>query len=117
MHHREPGGFIATAGMPDRSTSQFVCKIWWQCAKGPKWRTTRTTLPLIDGSGNIIRLAGWRADELTLRELPPQGKAQMRIVTPAARGNAGKACCQRKHRHNPAKMAPFFTATYSKIDE
>jgi hypothetical protein len=31
---------------------------WWQCAKGPQWRTTRTTLPLVDGSGNITRLAG-----------------------------------------------------------
>ena len=31
---------------------------WWQCAKGPQWRTTRTTLPVVDVSGNITRLAG-----------------------------------------------------------
>ena len=36
------------------------------------------------------RLAGWRAGDLTLRELPPQGKVQKRIVRPAARGNTGK---------------------------
>jgi hypothetical protein len=39
---------------------------WWQCAKGPKWRTTKTTLPLVDGSRNITRLAGWRAGDMTL---------------------------------------------------
>jgi hypothetical protein len=66
---------------------------------------------LVDGSGNITRLAGWRAGDLTLRELPLEGKVQKRIVRPAARGNAGSGCCQRKHRHNRAKMAPFFAAT------
>jgi hypothetical protein len=35
----------------------------------------------------------------------------MRIGRPAARGNAGSGCCQRKKGHNPAKMAPFFAAT------
>ena len=64
---------------------------WWQRAKGPQLRTTRTTLPLVDGSGNITRLAGWRAGDLTLRALPLEGKAQKRIVRPAALGNAGSA--------------------------
>ena len=36
----------------------MIEKCWWQCATGPQWRTTRTTLPLVDGSGNITRLAG-----------------------------------------------------------
>ena len=67
---------------------------WRQRAKGPQqWRTTRTTLPLVDGSGNITRLAGWRAGDFTLRALPLEGKAQKRIVRPAALGNAGSACC------------------------
>ena len=43
---------------------------WWQCAKRPRWRTKRTTLPLVDGSRNISRPAGWRAGDLTLFELP-----------------------------------------------
>jgi hypothetical protein len=29
--------------------------------------TTTTTLPLIDGNGNITPSAGWRASDLTLR--------------------------------------------------
>jgi hypothetical protein len=33
-----------------------------------------TTLPLVDGSRNITRLAGWRAGNLTLREPPLQGE-------------------------------------------
>ena len=40
----------------DEVIEYAVC--WWQGAKGPQWRTTRTTLPLVDGSGNITRLAG-----------------------------------------------------------
>jgi hypothetical protein len=90
-----------------------LSECWWQWAKGPKWQTTRTTLPLVDGGGNITRLAVWRASELTLCELSLQGKVQKRIVRAAARGNAGSGCCQRKDRHNPAKMAPFFAATDS----
>ena len=88
---------------------QIMCS--WQRVKGPKWRTTRTTLQLVDGSGNITRLTGWRVGDLILRELPLQGKVQKRIVGPAARENVGSGCCQRKHHHNPAKMAPFFAAT------
>ena len=76
-------------------------RCWRQCAKGPRWRTTRTTLPLVDGSRNITRLAGWRAGDLTLCELLLQGKVQKRIGRAAARGNAGSGCCQRKHHHNP----------------
>jgi hypothetical protein len=48
----------------------------------------------MDASGNITRLAGWRAGDLTLRELPPEGKVQRRIARPAARGNAGSGCCR-----------------------
>ena len=39
---------------------------------------------------------------------PDQGKGQKRIVRAAARGNAGSGCCQRKYRHDPAKIAPSF---------
>jgi hypothetical protein len=39
---------------------------------------------------------------------PDQRKVQKRIVRPAARGNAGSGRCQRKHRHNPAKIVPSF---------
>jgi hypothetical protein len=61
--------------------------------RGQHGGTTRTTLPImVDGSGNVTSLAGWRASDLTLRELPPQGKVQKRIVRLAARGNAGSGC-------------------------
>jgi hypothetical protein len=33
-------------------------------------------------------------------------KSQKRLVRPAGRGHSGSGFCQRKHRHNPAKMAP-----------
>jgi len=35
----------------------------------------------------------------------------MRIVRPAARGNAGSGCCQQKKGHDPAKMASFSLRT------
>jgi hypothetical protein len=57
--------------------------------------------------------AGSRASDLTLGELPLEGKVQKRIVRAAARGNTGSGCCQRTQGHNPAKMAPFFAATDS----
>ena len=49
---------------------------WWQCAKGPQGRTTGTTLPLVDGGGNITQAAGWGVGGLTVRELLVQGKLQ-----------------------------------------
>ena len=39
---------------------------------------------------------------------PDQRTVQKRIVRPAARGNTGSGCCQRKHGHNPAKIVPSF---------
>ena len=57
-------------------------RYWWQYAKGPNWRTTRTTLPLIGGGGSITRLTGWRALDFTVSELPLEGKVQKRIVRP-----------------------------------
>jgi hypothetical protein len=40
---------------------------------------------LLDGSGIVTRLAGWRASDSTSLELPLEGKAQKRIGMPAAR--------------------------------
>jgi hypothetical protein len=61
-------------------------KCWWQCAKGPKWQDHKDHSATGCWSGNITRLAGWRASDLTLRKLPLQGKVQKRIVRPAVRG-------------------------------
>jgi hypothetical protein len=90
--------------------NEMSVNVLGHCAKGPQWRTTRTTLPLDDGSGNIARLAGQRR-RLDRTRATLQGKVQKQIVRAAARGNAGSGCCQQKQGHNPAKMATFFTAT------
>ena len=91
-------------------------RCWWQCAKGPQWRTTRATLLLVDGNGNITRLAWLARRRLDCtRASAAKEKSKTRIVRPAARGNAGSGCCQRKQGQNPAKMAPSFAATDTSV--
>jgi len=53
-----------------------VLKCWWQCAKGPFWQDHKDHSGTGCWSGNITRLAGWRASDLTYESYPCKEKSK-----------------------------------------
>lgn len=60
--------------LPDHASLNGTENLLVAVCEGAEWRTTRTTLPPADGSGNITRLADWRAGAFTLPKLLLEGK-------------------------------------------
>jgi hypothetical protein len=84
---------------------------WWQCAKGPFWQDHKDHSGTGCWSGNITRLAGWRASDLTYESYPCKEKSKSESSGPPrhterhdAYGTApGKARLSKRNPSPPLK--------------
>jgi hypothetical protein len=71
---------------------------WWQCAKGPFWQDHKDHSGTGCWSGNITRLAGWRASDLTYESYPCKEKSKSESSGPP-RGACQNGPIFHCHRH------------------
>src|ERR1700723_304261 len=80
----------------DLAAQRPVC--WWQCAKGPFWQDHKDHSGTGCWSGNITRLAGWRASDLTYESYPCKEKSKSESSGPP-RGACQNGPIFHCHRH------------------
>jgi hypothetical protein len=94
-----------------RKRHVFPFDCWWQCAKGPFWQDHKDHSGTGCWSGNITRLAGWRASDLTYESYPCKEKSKSESSGPPrhterhdAYGTApGKARLSKRNPSPPLK--------------
>src|ERR1700721_796153 len=81
-------------------------KCWRQCAKGPFWQDHKDHSGTGCWSGNITRLAGWRASDLTYESYPCKEKSKSESSGPP-RGACQNGPIFYCHRHFDRDLADW----------